>query len=214
MAPGRANAGGSHRPGHRGRPGTIAMLPNVSTIQAVVASCFTFDAENGFQGRKRIVYDDLNFSTVHYVWQEQQRRGAELCVVEVEGRNPPADRGAPRSHRRAHPPRPDQPRPLPIERDVRREAGHRPRARDGGDGAPRLLPVGRDGAARAQGVERRHGVRGIGEVGVRRAGGGVPVRAAGRAGEAAADGDGLVLATPSLSRSTWARCATRATSGG
>ncbi|MGO9713513.1 MAG: aminotransferase class V-fold PLP-dependent enzyme [Polyangiaceae bacterium] len=62
-------------------PGTIAMLPNVSTIQGIVASCFTFDSGNGFEGRNKIVYDDLNFSTVHYVWQEQQRRGAELCLV-------------------------------------------------------------------------------------------------------------------------------------
>jgi kynureninase len=62
-------------------PGTIAMLPNVSTIQSVVASCFTFDAKNEFEGRNKIVYDDLNFSTVHYIWQEQVRRGAELCLV-------------------------------------------------------------------------------------------------------------------------------------
>jgi kynureninase len=61
--------------------GTVAMLPNVSTVQSIVASCFTFDAKNGFEGRTKIVYDDLNFSTVHYVWQEQQRRGAELKVV-------------------------------------------------------------------------------------------------------------------------------------
>jgi kynureninase len=64
-------------------PGTVVMLPNVSTVQAVVASCFTFDKGDGGGKTKRnkIVYDDLNFSTVHYVWQEQQRRGAELCVV-------------------------------------------------------------------------------------------------------------------------------------
>jgi kynureninase len=61
--------------------GTIAMLPNVSTIQAIVASCFSYGKDNGFGGRNKIVYDDLNFSTVHYVWQEQQRRGAELCIV-------------------------------------------------------------------------------------------------------------------------------------
>ncbi len=61
--------------------GTIAMLPNVSTVQAVVASCFTFDDKTGSSRRNKIVYDDLNFSTVHYVWQEQQRRGAELCLV-------------------------------------------------------------------------------------------------------------------------------------
>ena len=48
--------------------GTVVVLPNVSTVQAVVASCFTFDAG---AKRNKIVYDDLNFSTVHYVWQEQ-----------------------------------------------------------------------------------------------------------------------------------------------
>ena len=61
--------------------GTIAMLPNVSTVQGIVASCFTFDAKNGFEGRNKVVYDDLNFSTVHYVWQEQVRRGADLHLV-------------------------------------------------------------------------------------------------------------------------------------
>jgi kynureninase len=39
--------------------GTVAMLPNVSIAQGIVASCFT----------------------VHYVWREQERRGAELCLV-------------------------------------------------------------------------------------------------------------------------------------
>ncbi len=58
--------------------GTVVMLPNVSTVQSVVASCFTFGDK---AKRNKIVYDDLNFSTVHYVWQQQQRRGAELCVV-------------------------------------------------------------------------------------------------------------------------------------
>jgi len=66
--------------------GTVAMLPNVSTVQSFVASCFTFE------GRNKIVYDDLNFSTVHYVWQEQQRRGAEVVVVESrDGIHPPTE---------------------------------------------------------------------------------------------------------------------------
>ena len=42
--------------------------------------------------RNKIVYDDLNFSTVHYVWQEQQRRGAELCLVRSrDGIHPPIE---------------------------------------------------------------------------------------------------------------------------
>jgi kynureninase len=63
-------------------PGTVAILPNVSTVQSFVASCFTFrEAKGRFAGRTKIVYDDLNFSTVHYVWQEQVRRGAEVVIV-------------------------------------------------------------------------------------------------------------------------------------
>jgi kynureninase len=62
-------------------PGTVVVLPNVSIVQAVVASCFTFDGTGPFGKRKKIVYDDLNFSTVHYVWREQARRGAEVVVV-------------------------------------------------------------------------------------------------------------------------------------
>ncbi|MFO0677740.1 MAG: aminotransferase class V-fold PLP-dependent enzyme [Polyangiaceae bacterium] len=63
-------------------PGTVAPLPNVSTVQSFVASCFTFAEKTGpFAGRNKIVYDELNFSTVHYVWREQARRGAEVVVV-------------------------------------------------------------------------------------------------------------------------------------
>jgi kynureninase len=68
--------------------GTVSILPNVSIAQAVVASCFTFDGK-----RRRVVYDDLNFSTVHYVWREQARRGAEVVVVESDDRvNPPVEK--------------------------------------------------------------------------------------------------------------------------
>ena len=63
--------------------GTTLILPNVSAVQAAVASCFTFDgAQKGrFAGRNKIVYDELNFSTVHYVWREQERRGAHVVMV-------------------------------------------------------------------------------------------------------------------------------------
>jgi kynureninase len=68
--------------------GTVCMLPNVSTAQAVVASCFDFQGM-----RNKIVYDDLNFSTVHYVWQGQARRGARVVVVPSEdGTHPPTER--------------------------------------------------------------------------------------------------------------------------
>jgi kynureninase len=62
-------------------PGTVVLLPNVSIVQGVVASCFSFDGRGPWGARNKIVYDDLNFSTVHYVWQAQARRGAEVVVV-------------------------------------------------------------------------------------------------------------------------------------
>jgi kynureninase len=57
-------------------PGTVVVNQNVSTIQAMVASCFDFE-----KPRNKIVYSELNFSTVDYVWQEQRRRGADVVVV-------------------------------------------------------------------------------------------------------------------------------------
>lgn len=57
--------------------GTIAVSQNVSTIQSMVASCLEYPRE-----RNRIVYTALNFSTLHYVWQEQTRRGAEVVMVD------------------------------------------------------------------------------------------------------------------------------------
>lgn len=56
--------------------GTVTMLPNVSTIMAVLASCFEFTPE-----RDGVVYEDLMFPTVSYVWQAEQRRGARCVVV-------------------------------------------------------------------------------------------------------------------------------------
>jgi kynureninase len=74
-------------------PGTVAILPNVSTVQSFVASCFTFNETTGrFKGRNKIVYDDVNFSTVHYVWQEQARRGADITIVKSkDGIHAPID---------------------------------------------------------------------------------------------------------------------------
>ncbi|MEA2751499.1 MAG: kynureninase, partial [Myxococcales bacterium] len=73
--------------------GTVAILPNVSTVQSFVASCFTFNETSGrFKGRNKIVYDDVNFSTVHYVWQEQARRGADIHIVKSkDGIHAPID---------------------------------------------------------------------------------------------------------------------------
>jgi kynureninase len=60
--------------------GTVVMNQNVSTVEAVLASCFDYAPE-----RNRIVYSDLNFPTVSYVWKAEERRGAEVHVVESDG---------------------------------------------------------------------------------------------------------------------------------
>lgn len=74
--------------------GSTLILPNVSSVQAAVASCFTFDGsqKGRFAGRNKIVYDELNFSTVHYVWREQERRGAKVHLVQSkDGVHAPID---------------------------------------------------------------------------------------------------------------------------
>jgi kynureninase len=57
--------------------GTVVMNQNVSTIEAMLASCFDYSPE-----RNEVVYDDQNFPSVSYVWQAEARRGAKVRVVE------------------------------------------------------------------------------------------------------------------------------------
>jgi kynureninase len=58
-------------------PGTTVMHQNVAVAQAVVLSCFEFQAP-----RNRIVYGEGEFPSVRYLYQAQSRRGAELEIVE------------------------------------------------------------------------------------------------------------------------------------
>ncbi len=57
-------------------PGTVQMATNVSEVQARVASCLEYQ-----KPRNRIVYTELNFPSVSYVWKAEERRGAEIVVV-------------------------------------------------------------------------------------------------------------------------------------
>jgi kynureninase len=57
-------------------PGTVIMHQNVSGIMAVLASCFEYTPE-----RDQVVYEELQFPTVSYVWQAEQRRGAKCVLV-------------------------------------------------------------------------------------------------------------------------------------
>ncbi len=56
--------------------GTVTMQQNVSTVMAVLASCFEYTAE-----RNKVVYESLMFPTVSYVWKAEERRGAEVVLV-------------------------------------------------------------------------------------------------------------------------------------
>lgn len=66
--------------------GSVVVNQNVSTVQAMVASCFDFSPP-----RNKVVYTDMNFSTVDYVWQEQRRRGADVVVVKSDGVHAPME---------------------------------------------------------------------------------------------------------------------------
>jgi kynureninase len=60
-------------------PKTVMMHQNVSTLQAILASCYDFQSR-----RKKIVFTELNFPSVAYVWLEQRRRGAEVTIVKSD----------------------------------------------------------------------------------------------------------------------------------
>jgi kynureninase len=57
-------------------PGSVSMHQNVTLAEAVVVSCFAFD-----DPRRRIVYEEGNFPSVRYLYQSQQRRGADILVA-------------------------------------------------------------------------------------------------------------------------------------
>ena len=60
-------------------PGSVAIHPNVTTCQAVVASCFDLSGK-----RNKVVYTDMNFPSVTYFWEAQRNRGARMHMVETD----------------------------------------------------------------------------------------------------------------------------------
>jgi kynureninase len=60
--------------------GTVIMMHNVSQIMATLASCFDYKPE-----RNKVVYENQMFPTVSYVWQAEQRRGAQCVLGEADG---------------------------------------------------------------------------------------------------------------------------------
>jgi kynureninase len=67
---------------------SVSTHQNVTTCQAVVASCFDFSGK-----RNKVVYSDMNFPSVMYFWEAQQDRGARVHMVKTDdGVSVPLDR--------------------------------------------------------------------------------------------------------------------------
>lgn len=67
---------------------TITMHQNATVAQLIAASCFTFDGP-----RNRIVLQDLDFPTNHYLFEGFRRQGAEIVYVPSDNRiEAPIDR--------------------------------------------------------------------------------------------------------------------------
>jgi kynureninase len=59
--------------------GSVSTHQNVTTCQAVVASCFDFSGK-----RNKVVYSDMNFPSVMYFWEAQKERGARVHMVKTD----------------------------------------------------------------------------------------------------------------------------------
>ena len=59
--------------------GSVSTHQNVTTCQAVIASCFNFSGK-----RNKVVYTDMNFPSVMYFWEAQQVRGARVHMVKTD----------------------------------------------------------------------------------------------------------------------------------
>jgi kynureninase len=58
---------------------SVSTHQNVTTCQAVVASCFDFSGK-----RNKVVYTDMNFPSVMYFWEAQQPNGARVHMVKTD----------------------------------------------------------------------------------------------------------------------------------
>jgi kynureninase len=61
------------------QPGTVSTHLNVTSCQAVIASCFDFSGK-----RNKVVYSDMNFPSVMYFWEGQRSRGARVHMVPTD----------------------------------------------------------------------------------------------------------------------------------
>jgi kynureninase len=69
-------------------PGTMSLAPNVSVLQAALASALTFTPE-----RNEVIYEELQFPSVTYVWKAWEKFGARVTIVPSDdGRTISTDR--------------------------------------------------------------------------------------------------------------------------
>ena len=61
------------------QPGSVSVHLNVTSCQAVIASCFDFSGR-----RNKIVYSDMNFPSIMYFWEGQRSRGARVHMVHTD----------------------------------------------------------------------------------------------------------------------------------
>lgn len=67
--------------------GSVSVHLNVTSCQAVVASCFDFSGR-----RNKVVYSDMNFPSIMYFWEGQRSRGARVHMVKTDGIHVPTER--------------------------------------------------------------------------------------------------------------------------
>ncbi len=58
---------------------SVSVHQNVTTCQAIVASCFDFSGK-----RNKVVYSDLNFPSVMYFWEAQRPLGARVHMIKSD----------------------------------------------------------------------------------------------------------------------------------
>jgi kynureninase len=59
--------------------GSVSVHLNVTSCQAVVASCFDFSGR-----RNKVIYSDMNFPSIMYFWEGQRSRGARVHMVKTD----------------------------------------------------------------------------------------------------------------------------------
>jgi len=59
--------------------GSVSTHQNVTTCQAIIASCFDFSEK-----RNQVVYSDMNFPSVMYFWEAQRAYGARVRMVKTD----------------------------------------------------------------------------------------------------------------------------------